>query len=184
MASEHYSSKGRDMASAHDNENERYLKLGICIWNDHRQGAQVYIKGEYDDDEDDKEKEEDEEEDYYYDHHYFDLKFELPTGADYRLYYFRLWANPKVLLSIDCNTRTDYINQSNKIFSQIYDCLPFVVTGMTCGYTDTGYYPEIPEQVANLPHIDNLECDADNEYTIIVLDRDGSVHFRLAVNPF
>ena len=60
----------------------------------------------------------------------------------------------------------------NKAFSQIHECLPFVVTGHTGAYKEDGYYPKIPKEIEEMDTIElNIPEYTDNIYFLVLMDK-------------
>jgi len=61
----------------------------------------------------------------------------------------------------------------NKAFSQFHGSLPFVVTGHTGGYKETGYYPDVPQDIKDMDTIElNIPEYTDNIYFLVLMDKD------------
>ena len=104
----------------------------------------------------------------------------LPTTFDYRLHIINEYPEYNVVWSKDFNKEDNpnYHQTYMKIFSQINNHLPFVITGHTSSYKDKGYYPTIPKEILEIPNINKIEeiikNNFDGYYFAFVVDSKGN----------
>lgn len=77
----------------------------------------------------------------------------------------------------------------NKIFSQIYDCMPFEITGYNSVYKDEGDYPEVSEEIRLMEDIgkditDKIKENIDEYvYFLCILNNKGEEVFTKELSP-
>ena len=124
-----------------------------------------------------------------------EIEFALPKEG-IRLYIVNDFPHYEPIWYKDINDDEDNDDNNNiessylKIFSQIHDCLPFEVTGYNCAYKEEGYYPDVSEDIKNMPDIidEDLtekigECYDDGYYFIFIVDCDGNEIKTELLNP-
>jgi hypothetical protein len=159
------------------------------IIDDYRSGRSIYTytnPPKYEEENDDNDEEESE---YNTPEEACEIEFSLPKEGQ-RIYividfpeYRPIWYKD---INNDENTELLYL----KIFSQIHDCLPFKVTGYNCAYKEKGYYPDVPNNIKNLPNIINKkliikisELEDNGYYFIFIVDSDGDEIMTQLLNP-
>ena len=108
------------------------------------------------------------------------IEFALPPADKIRLFSV---AGDKILFYLDLD-EDDYKNVKNisrKIYSQVHGCMPFKVTGMSCAYKDEGYYPDIPQEILDMPDIDDVKSLSHNY--LIAIDSGGDDVYSLIITP-
>ena len=61
-----------------------------------------------------------------------------------------------------------------KIYSQVNDRLPFVVTGHTSSYKEKGHYPEVNEVIKNMPIVDlPYKLNDENYYFMVLINTEN-----------
>lgn len=101
--------------------------------------------------------------------------FSIPEK--YRIYIVSEFPNYKIIGHIDTKNKDFCKKLYLKMYSQIYNCLPFQITGYNSAYKEEGYYPEIPEDIKNIPNINIINKLNHNEYNIyfvFAIDKDGN----------
>lgn len=93
----------------------------------------------------------------------------------------------------DCATIVYQKSESNeddaitiviRAFAQIHDVLPFVTTGLSSGYTEEGYYPELSEKYKQHLPIDlNKYIDSDRMYGIVFSIDNQSILYNEPILP-
>lgn len=106
--------------------------------------------------------------------------FEIPIN--YRIYIIDECPNYKIIGYIDTEKEEDCKKIYLKMFSQIYNCLPFEITDFNSAYKEEGYYPEIPDEIKNMSDIDIIEKikeenTGDGVYFVFAIDRNGNELF-------
>ncbi len=106
-----------------------------------------------------------------------------------------LGSENKIIWYLDTNDNDDenglsFVKVYQKIFSQVHGSLPFVKTGYTGSYTDTGFYPKVPKEIKKMrPLIDDDLVDKisyDNYgtyYFLFMSDDDGQIHASKMIAP-
>lgn len=92
----------------------------------------------------------------------FEVTLQHPT-AGYKVYWACEFPNYSVDMEWSFPTEADARNHMLKIYSQINDRLPFVVTGHNSAYKEQGHYPKISEELKNMDAI-NLPFEMNSEY--------------------
>lgn len=164
------------------------IKLWFHITDDYRQGRNIYtylkpprneceepvLDSESDDEEDTAPEEA------------CEIAFELPTETEYRFYIVNEFPEYKVVAHEDFDDDEKCDRYYLKIFSQIHNCLPFVVTGWTSSYKDEGHYPDVPDDIRQMPDIPLpdtiLDMGSSEVYFAVVLDCDGNEVFTKLLN--
>jgi hypothetical protein len=184
-------------------EKEKEKTFWFHIASDYRSGRSIYTytkppkyDNEDEDDEDDDNEEDNNEEDNDNEEddddedapeEATDIKFALPKEG-IRIYIVNEFPNyqPIWYKDVDGDTTPIYL----KIFSQIHESLPFVVTGMTSGYKEEGYYPDIPEYIQAMPDVIDKELvnkiselEDDGYYFVFVVDSNGYAIQTELLNP-
>jgi hypothetical protein len=180
-----------------ENNIENIKSFWFHISNDYRSGRSIYTytkppkyENENIEIEDNEYEYDTPEEDNEYDtpEEASEIKFNLPKKGK-RIFividfpeYKPIWYKD---IYDDENTELLYL----KIFSQIHDFLPFIVTGQNCAYKEEGYYPDVPIDIKNLPNIIDKklikrisECE-DEYYFIFIVDSDGDEIRTDLLNP-
>lgn len=106
--------------------------------------------------------------------------FNIPEK--YRIYIVSEFPDYKIIDYINCDKIEECKKIYLKMFSQLYNCLPFEVTDYNYSYKDTGYYPEISEDIKNIRNMDiidkiNYENKGDNVYFVFAIDNKGKEIF-------
>lgn len=118
-------------------------------------------------------------------------KFELPSQDLFRIFivkelelskWSKLDANNfyKTLWTKDINLNEDYNEIYLKIYSEINQRLPFVVSDWNCAYKEEGHYPDIPDNYKDIPNYLNNDIieeinDSDVRFSFIfIIDKDGN----------
>ena len=115
-----------------------------------------------------------------------EIVLEVPKFADYRLYLINEFPTYQPIWHADLSSKKDYVRLYLKLFSQLHDCLPFVVTGWTSSYKEEGHYPDVPDDIAALPDVPEIEAvrnDADGYYVVVVIDSDGDEIMSRPLQP-
>lgn len=169
-------------------------KISKMFWfhvdmNDYRSGTNIYTfeKGPIEDDkEDEVENNEDEnkedEEDVENDRapeEAVPYSVPLPTQSNYRIYILNEFPEYKIIDYIDADEEKDCQKLYMKMYSQLHECLPFSVTGYNSAYKEEGYYPEVPENIKNMPKIEKIKNNEDDNfvYFVFAIDRNGKEVF-------
>jgi len=69
-----------------------------------------------------------------------------------------------------------------KLYSQINNCLPFKVTGMSSSYKEDGYYPKVSDEIQKMDNIDFKPVNGEEYYFCVTVDKNG-VNDTLLVQP-
>ena len=107
--------------------------------------------------------------------------FQIPEN--YRIYVNCEFPFYKIMGYVDTKNEEECKKLYEKMFSQIYNCLPFEVTGYDCSYRDEGFYPEITDEIKNMDEIEIIEkikeenISGDNVYFVFAIDKDGNELF-------
>ena len=142
----------------------------ISVHSDYRTGAEIIC---------------DEDEVEYVNTFGVPFDFELPT-LDYKLFLIENYLdNLKILYQIESDSFEECDRISNKIYSQYHGSMPFYVTGFTSSYKQTGYYPEIPKEIKEIPDIEeaSFEPKLDNYYFVIIIDNNGNIAHTQPIIP-
>ena len=114
-------------------------------------------------------------------------KIELSISANKTLYILGVNYDCKKIIYQEESKSEEKLQQSAlKFFSEINECLPFVVEGdLTSGYKENGHYPEIPPTIKKRKSIVNKNFDKyDYEFICaVIIDEDGDVFEELLINP-
>ena len=70
-----------------------------------------------------------------------------------------------------------------KLYSQINNCLPFKVTGMSSSYKEDGYYPDIPEEIQKMNKIDFEPLNDEEYYFVVIVDKEDGIVDDLLIQP-
>ena len=107
----------------------------------------------------------------------FEITFEIPN-CGYRLYLVNEFPDYKPIWYKDF-TDENINNIYLKTFTQIHDCMPFVVSGWTPSYVEEGEYPEVTEEIENMEDVlpleivNEIEENDEGNYFIIFIDNNG-----------
>ena len=104
-----------------------------------------------------------------------EIEFELPTKG-VRIYIVNEFPYYKPIWYKDLDDEEDYENMYLKIFSQLHECMPFVVTGLTSSYKEEGHYPEVTEEMNNMKDIEGIKEveNMNGDFFVCVIDSDGN----------
>ena len=117
----------------------------------------------------------------------FEITFEIPSSG-YRLYLVNEFPDYKPIWYKDF-TDENINNLYLKTFTQIHDCMQFVVSGWTPSYVEEGENPEVTEEIKNMEDVLPLEIvnkvvDNDKgDYFIIFIDNNGDVLTTQLLKP-
>jgi hypothetical protein len=167
-----------------ENNNEVLKSFWFHISDDYRSGRCIYTYTNPP-----KYEEENDNEEYNTPEEACEIKFSIPKKG-IRVFividfpdYKPIWYKD---INDDENTEVLYL----KIFSQIHDFLPFKVTEYNCAYKETGYYPDVSDDIKKLPNIINKklikkisECEDDGYYFLFIIDSDGDEIMTHLLNP-
>lgn len=169
------------------NTGEKTKSFWFYISNDYRSGRDIetfmnppkYEK-QYDED--------DEDDNNYTPEEACEIEFVLPKEGT-RLYIVNEFPKNEPIWYKDIND-DDIESLYLKIFSQIHDCMPFKVTGYNSAYKELGHYPDIPDDIKNLPKIIDKKlikkiskCEDDGYYFLFVADSEGNEIMTHLLNP-
>jgi hypothetical protein len=118
-----------------------------------------------------------------------EINFSLPTEG-MRVYIVNEYPDFTPVWHVDVSDDADTNQMYLKIFSQIHDCMPFQVTGLTSAYKEDGYWPDVPDDIKQLPNIidqsaaDIIKKRVNNEhYFLFIVDSDGYDFGTHLLNP-
>jgi len=111
-----------------------------------------------------------------------EYSFSLPPINKYRLFIVAESPFYKIIDSFDTNSIQEAQNLYLKMFSQIYNCLPFKTTDYTSSYKEIGNYQLVDPNIKNIPNIKIIdkiteENTGDHVYFVFVVDSDGTELF-------
>lgn len=110
--------------------------------------------------------------------------FEVPI-KNARMYIVNEFPTYEIIWRMDLNEDANFETMYQKVYSQIYKCMPFQFTGYNSAYKETGYYPEITEEIRNMPpiatrFISGISENIRNEgfiYFVSIVNDDGELVF-------
>ena len=101
---------------------------------------------------------------------------------NYRIYIVCEFPEYKIIDYIDTDNKDECKKIYLKMFSQIYNFLPFKINGYNSAYKEEGYYPEISEDIKKMSDINAInkikeQNSGDNVYFAFAIDKDGNELF-------
>lgn len=133
----------------------------FIVIDDYRSGR--YVKHECVDDINSQ------DESYYEDSDWFDITIKHPSSG-YKLFIIHGYYSYCIVWKKHYNTKEKAKKALLKIFTQYNNSMPFVVTGMTCSYKETGHYPEIPDDIKKMKNIKIPQLCADEQYFMVIVN--------------
>jgi hypothetical protein len=155
------------------------------VSNDYRSGTSVYTFEKGPNEDEDRDEDESDYEDSAPEEAF---PITLPLPENCRIYVICEYPYYKIVDYVDVDKESDCKKVYYKMFSQIHDCMPFVVSGYTSSYKEEGEYPEVPEEIKNMKDIQMIEDlkeemeSGDNVYFVIAIDEDGEEIFTEMLN--
>lgn len=108
------------------------------------------------------------------------IELSLPPKDKFRLYFIDL-EEEQIIWKKDIDKNEDYVKLYLKIYSQEHGHMPFVETNITESYKQNGYYPEISEEILDLP---NIQFENNSSTSIVfIINSDGKDKFIGLVDP-
>lgn len=108
----------------------------------------------------------------------FEVKLKHPETG-YKVYWGCEFPNYTLDKEWLFDTKEAAIQHMHKIYSQINDRLPFVVTGHNSAYKEQGHYPEVSEEIKNMPTVElpyEVITYSDNYYYMVMIDTEDIVY--------
>ena len=141
--------------------------------NDYRSGTNIYTF--------EKPHKEDEEDDYSAPEEA--VMYSFPIPENYRIYIVSEFPHYRIVSYVDALDKDECNKLYLKMYSQIYNCLPFELTGYNVSYKEDGYYPEITDDIKNMVDIDVINeikkenIEYANVYFAFAIDKNGNELF-------
>lgn len=156
-------------------------KFQFQIYSDYRSGPQIIHCDP--DTTDYNPYEEDDEQDCF-----FQITFELPENGNriYLINEFPSYDTTPMWMHDLGNASGQKIYE--KMFSQIYDTMPFQVSDYTCSYKEIGNYPDITKEIAEMEDIEReitnyIKDDIEGIYFLCVINKDGKLLSTWMLSP-
>jgi len=110
---------------------------------------------------------------------------------DYRLYIINEHPSyvTEPICFIDLKNNSECEKIYRKMFSQVYDCMPFEIDDYNNAYKEEGEYPEISEEIKSMDYIrkditDEIKKNIDEHvYFLCVLNNKGEEVFVKMLSP-
>lgn len=119
---------------------------------------------------------------------FFEITFELPEKGN-RIYLVNEFPSydTKPMWMLDLGNSSGQ-KVYEKMFSQIYDTMPFQVTDYTSSYKEIGEYPEISKEIAEMEDIarditNHIKDDIEGVYFLCVISKEGKLLFEWILSP-
>lgn len=117
----------------------------------------------------------------------YELGFEVNLthpAEHFKVYLLCEFDRYEIINEWEFKSKRDATNHINKAYSQLEGTLPFVVTGHTCSYKETGYYPKIPEDILKMDKIElGLSEYTDDHYFMVMLDSKQIIQTQMITFP-
>ena len=164
-----------------DNKENQLKSFWFYYSNDYRSGRSIYAYTNSPKDGDDENNTPEEA---------CEIQFALPKERQ-RLYIVNEFPYNKPIWHKDIDIDDDDTERLYlKIFSQIHDCMPFEVSGWDGAYVEEGNYPDVSNDIKNMPDIIDkdiikkiTECEDKGYYFLFVVDSDGNEIITKLLNP-
>ena len=164
-----------------DNKENQLKSFWFYYSNDYRSGRSIYTYTNSPKDGDDENNTPEEA---------CEIQFALPKERQ-RLYIVNEFPYNKPIWHKDIDIDDDDTERLYlKIFSQIHDCMPFEVSGWDGAYVEEGNYPDVSNDIKNMPDIIDkdiikkiTECEDKGYYFLFVVDSDGNEIITKLLNP-
>ncbi len=112
-----------------------------------------------------------------------EIDLEMPMEGR-RIYIINEFPYNKPIWYKDLKEDEDYEKIYEKMFSQLHECMPFVVTSYT-SYKEEGYYPEVSEEMKKMEDIEGIKeiNNRNGDYFVCVIDSKGNKLLTKLLRP-